>query len=230
MRSLRDILVFKTPFEDENSFRNKFDKIEEMFEDYINNAWIPLDKKEINDEFFEKYEFINDTFWINISFSFKKDLASKDYFPAILVSYFLDDMRFEKKNIENFLNDNIKFIYNVFFDEFFVDYDKKFDINDINKWKKIDLWNFKKFNLENKQATENKQILDSMMYTYFTLVKTIFNIESNSNEIGNLIKWNSIWEENMLLFGKRADSTKENLANNAIAIKKQIDIFVDLIS
>jgi hypothetical protein len=42
-------------------------------------------------------------------------------------------MRFEKKNIENFLNDNIKFIYNVFFDEFFVDYDKKFDINDINK-------------------------------------------------------------------------------------------------
>jgi hypothetical protein len=38
MRSLRDILVFKTPFEDENSFRNKFDKIEEMFEDYINNA------------------------------------------------------------------------------------------------------------------------------------------------------------------------------------------------
>lgn len=51
MRSIRDILVFKTPFEDEKTIKNKFDKIEEMFEDYVSNTWIPLEKKEKNNDF-----------------------------------------------------------------------------------------------------------------------------------------------------------------------------------
>lgn len=59
-----------------------------------------------------------------------------DYFPFIIINYFLNEYKFEKENIESFLQDNIKFIYNVFFQDFFIDYNEKFTINDINKWKK----------------------------------------------------------------------------------------------
>jgi hypothetical protein len=38
MLSICDILIFKTPFEDDSAFASKFRKIENMLEDYLKNS------------------------------------------------------------------------------------------------------------------------------------------------------------------------------------------------
>jgi hypothetical protein len=153
--------------------------------------------------------------------------------PVWILSYKINEFAFEKENIENFLNDNIKFIYNVFFDDFFIDYDNtKYSILDFNKWKKVDYSNLSKFDLNNPKEIKNKQILDSLMYLYFWLIKNINSISDNSLYIEQLLKkWDiqKSFENNIDLYSKRIESVQSELIDNALKIKKQLDLFINLI-
>jgi len=227
--SIVDILVFKTPFEDTNSITHKFNLVKSMWEDYIQNTWLEIQKENLENEMYNVFIYKNDDFWLEIKLRIKKN--DTDYFPFIIINYFLNEYKFEKENIESFLQDNIKFIYNVFFEDFFIDYNEKFTINDINKWKKIEYKNLKKFDLENKNSQENKQILDSLMYIYFNLIKNIFEINSNTDNINKLKTWKDYIEltSNLENFSIRQDKVKNDLIMMSDNIKKQIDLFVWLI-
>jgi len=227
--SIVDILVFKTPFEDTNSITHKFNLVKSMWEDYIQNTWLEIQKENLENEMYNVFIYKNDDFWLEIKLRIKKN--DTDYFPFIIINYFLNEYKFEKENIESFLQDNIKFIYNVFSLDFFIDYNEKFTINDINKWKKIEYKNLKKFDLENKNSQENKQILDSLMYIYFNLIKNIFEINSNTDNINKLKTWKDYIEltSNLENFSIRQDKVKNDLIMMSDNIKKQIDLFVWLI-
>jgi len=227
--SIVDILIFKTPFEDTNSITHKFNLVKSMWEDYIQNTWLEIQKENLENEMYNVFIYKNDDFWLEIKLRIKKN--DTDYFPFIIINYFLNEYKFEKENIESFLQDNIKFIYNVFFEDFFIDYNEKFTINDINKWKKIEYKNLKKFDLENKNSQENKQILDSLMYIYFNLIKNIFEINSNTDNINKLKTWKDYIEltSNLENFSIRQDKVKNDLIMMSDNIKKQIDLFVWLI-
>lgn len=227
--SIVDILVFKTPFEDTNSITHKFNLVKSMWEDYIQNTWLEIQKENLENEMYNVFIYKNDEFWLEIRLRIKKN--DTDYFPFIIINYFLNEYKFEKENLESFLQDNIKFIYNVFFQDFFIDYNEKFTINDINKWKKIEYKNLKKFDLENKNSKENKQILDSLMYIYFNLIKNIFEINSNTDNINELKTWKDYIEltSNLENFSLRHNKIKNDLVMMSDNIKKQIDLFVWLI-
>ncbi|MDD2516104.1 MAG: hypothetical protein PHF46_02420 [Candidatus Gracilibacteria bacterium] len=232
MRSICDLLIFKTPFEKEDIVKDNFRKINEMFEDYIVNSGMELQKTVSENGTFLIKEYKNPDFQISIVFSIKKDFSLNDGFPVGIVNYCLNDLFFQKENIENFLNDNVKFISNVFFDNFFIDYDTKYKVLDINKGKKVDMANLKQFDLNDKTNIKNKNLLDSMMYIYFSLMKNIFDIESNANNIDTLVKSSSYIEfvGTGQLFKNLDDIVKQNLMQNAIKIKKQMDTFINLIS
>ncbi len=227
--SVCDILVFKTPFQDENEINNKFDKLKQMWEDYILNTWIEIEKKENKSDIYINYIYRNSDFDFEVKIS--KKIKDDNYFPFLIINYYMNEYKFEKENIESFLNDNIKFIYNVFFEDFFIDYNNKFNINDINKWKKVSYHELKKFDLENKNSIENKKILDSLMYIYFNLIKNIFDINSNTDNI-NLLLWQKDYIEltsNLESFAIKQDVMKEKMILMSDNIKKQIDLFVWLI-
>lgn len=97
--------------------------------------------------------------------------------------------------------------------------------------KKIDYKNLKKFDLENKNSKENKQILDSLMYIYFNLIKNIFEINSNTDNINELKTWKDYIEltSNLENFSLRHNKIKNDLIMMSDNIKKQIDLFVWLI-
>lgn len=231
MRSICDLFVFKAPFEKKETYEDKIKKISEMIEDYNINSWLNLNKTVISNESYNIQNYINETLGIKIQISNKKFFESNDYFPVLIINYFLDTEKFEKTNIEFYINDNIKLISNVFFNDFFIDFDNKYLINDINKWKKLDLKNLKEFDMNNIESKQNKNLLDSMMYIYFSLVKNIFDIDNSALEINNLMK-DKIFEEfraNTLLFNKIWFETKKNLIDSAAKIKQQIDTFLKLI-
>jgi len=231
-RSLTDILIFQTPFEDKEIFEKKYKKIQEMLEDYITNSWIELKKTKKENTNYEIFLYSHDILDIHIELSRKKIFGEIDFYPAIMVSYFLNEFKFEKQNIENFLNDNIKFIANMYFDDFFIDFDNKYNICDINKGKKVDYKNLKKFDKENAKSKHNKLILDSMMYLYFSLIKNIFEINSNSDTINLLIEKKSSEDlrASLELFSLKQNSFKESLIQTATKLKTQIEAFITLIS
>lgn len=125
---------------------------------------------------------------LDISFSFQKNLSAISYFPAGIINYSLNPFVLEKDNIEHFLDDNIAFIWNVFATEFFIDYHSDYKLDDRNKGKKLDYKNLKTFNMEHPKSDENKQVLDSLMYIYFGLMKNIFNLENNGEKLDLFLK------------------------------------------
>lgn len=233
MNSICDILIFKTVFEDENVFKQKHNKIKDMFEDYIINSWIDLKKTVFENEAYNFYSYENNNLKIKVIFSFKKNLSDKyDFLPSWMVNYHLDKQNFLKENIESFLNDNIKFIYNVFFSHFFIEYDVIYNINDYNKWKKLDLDNLPEFDNINKDSVDNKNLIDSMMHVYFSLYKNLFDINKNDDYLELIKSDKSILTEykaNLELFKNRTDIVKKDLLIKLQNVEAQLKAFINLI-
>jgi hypothetical protein len=230
MQSIADISIFKTPFESTESFTRKFALIETMFEDYVVNAGMKLVREISENEHYitRKYSSENQ---IEVSFSFQKDLANVSYFPAGMVNYQLNPFLFQKDNIEHFLNDNIAFIWNVFARDFFIDYHSDYQIDDRNKGKKLDYESLGKFDMENPKSPANKELLDSLMYLYFGLMKSLFQLENNGEKLDQFLKTATLSDVTgtFELFSQRGDYTKDALISQAKLIKGQIDSFVGLI-
>lgn len=169
---------------------------------------------------------------MEISFSFQKNLSDISYFPAGIVNYSLNPFVFQKENIEHFLDDNIAFIWNVFATEFFIDYHSDYKIDDRNKGKKLDYRNLKAFDTENPKSEANKQLLDSLMYIYFGLMKSIYNLENNGEKLDQFLKNTRLSDigATFELFTKRGNTTKDTLIAQARLIKGQIDTFITLVS
>jgi hypothetical protein len=204
-----------------------------MLEDYLKNSWLELEKQTIKNDDFTVNTYKKENIPLEITFVNDNDFVVENYMPVWIISYKINEFAFEKENIESFLNDNIKFIYNVFFDDFFIDYDdKKYTLLDYNKWKKVDYKNLSIFDSSNPQNIKNKQILDSLMYIYFGLLKNINSIEDNSWYIEQLLQKKDLqksFENNIDLFSKRLEWVKKELLENALKIKSQMDIFINLI-
>ncbi len=234
MQSIADISIFKTPFESAEAFSVRFERIKTMFEDYIVNAGMNLDSiTSENEHYITKQYFDTEKRLVNITFSFQKNFSeTSSYFPAGMINYTINPFVFQKENVESFLNDNIAFIWNVFSTEFFIDYHSDYTIDDRNKGKKIDYNKLGKFDMENPKSEANKQILDSLMYIYFGLVKNIYNLENNSEKLDQFLKNTTLSEAsaNFELFSKRGDATKDALVKQASIIKAQIDTFIQLVS
>lgn len=229
-RNIADIFVFNTPFEDNQILYDNFKKIKQMLQDYIINAWIPLEEKEILTNNYINYSFFNKELWIQINFWVKNDISIIDYFPCIILNYSLNEQVFSKENIEFFLNDNIKFIYNIFWENFFIDYDKKYELFDINKGKTINYDEFRNVDMSSI-SQKNKNIINNMMYLYFNLLENIFDINSNIDNINELLnKTNDasfLW--NLSLFEERWTQTQKNLIKTSLKLKQQLDTFISLI-
>lgn len=224
-RSIVDIFVFKTPFESTEIFLEKYNKILSMFWDYCINAWLEHHQIQTKNELYTTLSHISNDKNLEVKFSIKNHFDENNFFPWIMINYFLNEHVFDKENIEFFLNDNIKFIHNVYFNEFFIEYDTQFKIHDINQWKKVSYEQLKQFNTENKYSKENKLILDSLMFLYFSLIKNLHQINNNIEEI------NTISQKNMYIDAAKIthDITKENLLKNLIKIEQQINTFIQLL-
>jgi hypothetical protein len=176
MRQIADILVFKTPFENADSFAEKIRRGLTMFRDYCNNASLPVREIQNTTPTRQEQIFADTRGQIRISFSSLANLAEFSYYPALSIRYELDESVFQTSAIEHFLNDNIRFISGVFFEEYFLDTDSKFHIESMNSGKKYSVDDLKKFDTSLPTSKENKRLLDSLLYLHYSLIKNIFDI------------------------------------------------------
>ncbi len=147
-----------------------------MFRDYCKNASLPVREIESKTATRKEQVFSDDHNNIRVSFSSLADLAEFSYYPALSIQYELNESVFEKSAIESFLNDNIRFVSGVFFEEYFLDADSKFRIDAMNSGKKYSVDDLKKFDTSLPNSRENKRLLDSLLYLHYSLMKNIFDI------------------------------------------------------
>lgn len=209
MQSVATFLIFHTPFEEKEFILKKFHKTKEMFQDYIVNTWMSLSEKQYFDWIYDVFEYWNED--IFISFSYKKNFDANIFFPSVVVNYDLNIFKFENQNIESFLNDNIWFFSNVFGTDFFLDYDKKYNLDDRVKWKDLNFEDLKKFNLEDKYAYENKKNIDNLLYLHYQLLKNIYNVDNSIISITKLVNKQINFSNHSELFKTRNDILKRNL-------------------
>ena len=228
MQSIATLLLFHTPFEEKEIIVKRFFKTKEMFQDYIINTWIPLEVSHIQDGIYDIFEYSNTQLDIFISFSYKIDFEKNILFPSVIVDYQMNIYKFEKQNIESFLNDNILFFANVFWHDFFLDFDEKFLLQERSKWKKVDFDGLKKFDLKNKNAPENKQILDSMMFLHFQLLKNIYQIDNSTQNITDLILSQREFAHQGKIFQARKSILKKDLISTQERLLWHIESFLQL--
>jgi hypothetical protein len=176
MRQIADILVFKTPFENAESFAEKIRRSLSMFRDYCGNASLPVQEVASKTETRQEHVFADAGGNIRVSFSSLAGLSEFSYYPALGIRYELNESVFETAAIESFLNDNIRFVSGVFFEEYFLDTDSKFRIDAMNSGKKYSVDDLKKFDTAKPTSRENKRLLDSLLYLHYSVMKNIFDI------------------------------------------------------
>ena len=232
LRPIADIYVFKTPFEDAGAFAERARRAVEMLEDYGQSSGLGLSRETQEDERGRVRHYSDASGYLTITVSEQIDVADIAYLPALLLRYTLDDARLDTSAIEAFLEDNIKFIFNVFFHDFFIDYDSRFSLNDISKGKKIDYTVLAKLDASDPRSRTNKDILDSLMYLYYQLLKNAYDIESNMETLRDLSARDTTGyiASEAELFAARGDTTRGRLLAQALRIRQQIDTYVHLIS
>lgn len=69
------------------------------------------------------------------------------------------------------------------------------------------------------------------MYVYFSLMRSIFDLENNEEKLDQFLKSNTFSDVAGTLetFRIRGDKTKENLASQALIVQRQLDTFLGLI-
>jgi hypothetical protein len=69
----------------------------------------------------------------------------------------------------------------------------------------------KKFDMQNKNAPENKQLLDSMMFLHFQLLKNIYELDNSSKNLTQLIEEQQSFAHQGKMFEIRQSSLKQDL-------------------
>jgi hypothetical protein len=77
-----DILIFKTPFEEDNIFFDKFRKIENMIDDYLKNSQIELEKHKVKNNDFTINTYKKEDLPIEITLVVDNDFIVNDYMPV----------------------------------------------------------------------------------------------------------------------------------------------------
>lgn len=225
MRNIAEVVIFTTPFEEKATLETKFTRMQQMIEDYFTNSQIPINKTIRDNEEYRSIEY-NTLLWIQIVYS--KKIGNNPYFPFIIGNYFIDEANFHKEDIEYFLNDHIKFIHNVFFEDFFIDYDEKYTLIEINKGKTLRYEELEQFDLTNKWSKKNKKILDSLMFLYYTLIKKMYEIENFSQESSKHKEY--FLQGYSAFLDKKHSLLKEQMQEMAKKIKYHIDTFLSFFS
>ena len=235
MRSIAEICIFKTPFEKTEQIADKFRKVQEMLMDYSVNSWVSFLRSEHDSGTFRNIVFQESHGLAKITFSFRTNFSNFDFLPVGLANFELEDMKLEKRFIESFLDDVVKFFANVFHDAFFLDIDRNFHIASYVKWAKQDPKALTEFDLDHPWSDKNKKFLDYSLYLYFSLLKNALHLDRWEVAIQALLNNNTIpgspgFSENLLLSKERQDEVKKMLLRQMEVVRLQIEHFISILS
>ncbi len=225
MRSLLEIVTFFTPIDQRSIVEEKEKAIADMIMLSLQNAWDTFEKNtNINIQYSTTIYTLEG---IKIEISIKNDSQMEDYYlPHLLLSIFIDEKHFIKENIESFLNTITRFFSWMYKKDYFVAYDTKFDLIEMNSGKKYSLDDIKNIDTASIASKKNKNLLDSLLYLHYTLDARIQDISSLEQDVKQLQV--SGWEfiGSLHITEMRKDETKESLIQNRTILHTQIEILL----
>ena len=225
MRSILEIVTFFTPIDQRSIVEEKEKAIADMIMLSLQNAWDTFEKNTNIDIQYSTTIYTLEG--IKIEISIKNDSQMEDYYlPHLLLSIFVDEKHFIKENIESFLNTITRFFSWMYKEDYFVAYDTKFDLIEMNSGKKYSLDDIKNIDTDSITSKKNKNLLDSLLYLHYTLDERIQDISSLEQDAKQF--QSSRWEfiGSLHITELRKDETKENLIQNRAILHTQIEILL----
>lgn len=228
MHSILEITTFYTPVDSLEYIESKEQQIRSMIEDFLINSWNEFTQQNSRNDYYDALKYTLKH--ISVSISIKHDAKMLDYLmPHCIVLVEIDEGIFEKWIIEDFLNTIIRFFSGTLIRWYFIEYDARYHVEDMNQWKKYSLEDISKIDIENIENSKNKNLLDWILYLYYTLEKQILalgiakkNIDiylENDTDISALVQSLSVSKDTLII-------TAENLLNNIKILHKQILILL----
>lgn len=228
MRTILEIVTFHTPVDIIEITENKEQKIRTMIADFLINSWENFEEKKTTNEDFEIQSYILMNTILDVSI--KRDNKMWSYIlPHCIIRVSMNDSAFEKTIIEDFLNTIIRFFSGTLVNEYFLDYDSSYHLDEMNQWKKYSIKDITNIDVEWTKKSKSKNLLDSMLYLHYTLEKQIFSLGIQRKELETFLsgKWVSEYPIGYLsLSKKRTNTIIDSLLNSITVLHNQIQIIL----
>lgn len=228
MRTILEIVTFHTPVDVIEITESKEQKIRTMIADFLINSWENFEEKKTTNDDYEIQSYILTNTILDVSI--KRDNRMYNYIlPHCIITVSMDDSLFEKTIIEDFLNTIIRFFSGTLVNEYFLDYDSTYNLDEMNQWKKYSIKDIANIDIEWTKKSKNKNLLDSILYLHYTLEKQIFSLGIQRKELDTFLsgKWEKEYSiEYISLSKKRTDSTIDGLLKAITILHNQIQIIL----
>jgi hypothetical protein len=143
--------------------------------------------KQIKRDTYETLEYTHHD--ISLSLAIKQDTYMNQYLmPHMILCVDLSNTHLEKSIIEDFLNTIIRFFSGTLSDQYFVEYDTTYRIDNMNQGKKYSIKDIANIDMEELHNPKNKNLLDSLLYLHYTLQEQILSIGIAQHDIDVFLK------------------------------------------
>lgn len=228
MRTILEIVTFHTPVDIIEITENKEQKIRTMIADFLINSWENFEEKKTTNEDYEIQSYILKNTVLDVSI--KQDSKMWNHIiPHCIVTISMNDFVFENTIVEDFLNTIIRFFSGTLVNEYFLNYDSSYHLDEMNQWKKYSIKDIANIDVEWTKKSKNKNLLDSILYLHYTLEKEIFSLGIQRKELDTFLSWKWLSEysiEYISMSKKRTDSTIIELLKTISTLHNQIQIIL----
>jgi hypothetical protein len=199
-----------------------------MVWDFVMNSDEEFQMTQTNSDIYETLEYIHHD--VSISLAIKQDTHMNQYLmPHMILCVDLSNMHLEKNIIEDFLNTIVRFFSGTLSDQYFLEYDTAYCIDDMNQGKKYNIKDIANIDMEELHNPENKNLLDSLLYLHYTLQEQILSIGIAQHDIDIFLASSTVSEYLVHTVSVSQERTKiiaDNLLTNIHILHQQIQILL----
>ncbi len=229
MRSILEIITFFTPLDERKSAEEKEAAIEDMVQTSMENSWENFKVTSWDTWSYSLHFYTIDS--LRVELSVKKDEYMSDFYaPHMILTIGIDEIHFKKENIEAFLNTVTRFFSGVYKESYFISYDSKYSIIEMNSGKKYSIEDIKDVDLQSIFSEKNKNLLDSLLYLHYTLEERIKDFTSLEKDLNPLSTQRGVLESALFTTWIRKGEVQESLIKNRSVLHAQIEIILQYFS
>jgi hypothetical protein len=228
MRNILKITTFHTPIETLTTTEYRQHQIRNMISDFVMNSGEEFQITHTNKETYETLEYTHHD--VSLSLTIKQDTHMSQYLmPHMILCVDLSNTHLEKSIIEDFLNTIVRFFSGILSDQYFIEYDSNYRIDDMNQGKKYSIKDIANIDMEELHNPGNKNLLDSLLYLHYTLQEQILSIGIAQHDIDVFLESPTVSSYLLHMVSLSQERTKiiaENLLTNIHILHQQIQILL----
>ncbi len=228
MHNILKIITFHTPIESIDTTEHRELQIQDMVWDFIVNSGEDFQVNHTGSSIYQTIRYIHKN--LHLSLDIKQDIEMINYWiPHMILSVDLVDSHLERSVVDDFLNTIVRFFSGTLSDQYFIEYDSVYHIDDMNQGKKYSIKDIATLDMEKLHDPNNKNLLDSLLYLHYTLQQQLLAIGIAQHDIDTFLDSTTARDnliQTLSFSRERAKTITENLLQNIHILHTQIQILL----